>query len=232
VGFAGAKRPWWRPAWTTDSAVAVRLRALRSQVEATKNHDFERDLYIEERKAERGVYFARYEREGSVLKLSVHALWIAVMGAYWLLSDYGRSLIRPLVGLAVSLPVFIGVFIADLHDQRATTAQAAAAFASRLGVGASAEPREAWRDAKMKHLAATRQLAVANTIPFVGPLSIDSDVKKFLLCGVAPEDAEGLKKCVPIAPVRYQATVIGQNVLAALLFFFFGLALRNYFKVK
>ena len=32
------------------------MRALRKFAEDTKNHDLERDLYIEERKAERGVY--------------------------------------------------------------------------------------------------------------------------------------------------------------------------------
>jgi hypothetical protein len=42
--------------WTTESTVSVRLRRLRKIAEDTKNHDLERDLYIEERKAERGVY--------------------------------------------------------------------------------------------------------------------------------------------------------------------------------
>jgi hypothetical protein len=38
--------------WTTDSDVAVRLRALRKLADETKNHDLERDFYIEELKAE------------------------------------------------------------------------------------------------------------------------------------------------------------------------------------
>ena len=42
--------------WTSDSKVPARLRAHRKIAEETKNHDLERDLYIEERKAERGVY--------------------------------------------------------------------------------------------------------------------------------------------------------------------------------
>jgi hypothetical protein len=42
--------------WTEDSRIPIRLRALRKIAEETKNHDLERDLYIEERKAERGVY--------------------------------------------------------------------------------------------------------------------------------------------------------------------------------
>jgi hypothetical protein len=43
--------------WTFDSAILTRLHALRKIAEETKNHDLERDLYIEERKAERGVYW-------------------------------------------------------------------------------------------------------------------------------------------------------------------------------
>jgi uncharacterized protein YjbI with pentapeptide repeats len=41
--------------WTSDAKVPFRLRALRKIADETTNHDFERDLYIEERKAERGV---------------------------------------------------------------------------------------------------------------------------------------------------------------------------------
>ena len=60
IDFTGAhisfvsrgKLPW-------DSEVPVRLRAFRKIAEETKNHDLERELYIEERKAERGVYVHR-----------------------------------------------------------------------------------------------------------------------------------------------------------------------------
>jgi hypothetical protein len=45
--------------WTEKSEVPLRLRRLRKIAEETKNHDLERDLYIEERKAERGVYLGQ-----------------------------------------------------------------------------------------------------------------------------------------------------------------------------
>jgi uncharacterized protein YjbI with pentapeptide repeats len=54
IGFV---RPSKLLHWTGDSRVPVRLRAFRKVTEETKNHDLERDLYIEERKAERGVYW-------------------------------------------------------------------------------------------------------------------------------------------------------------------------------
>lgn len=238
VGFAPPDQPLFKPHLTEDSSVPLRLRAFRGVAEATKNHDLERDLYIEERKAERGVYWARYWRGREWVKLATHAIWIAVMGAYWALSDYGRSLILPVFWLAATLPLSIWLFDASLHGRRAGTADAAATYMAVLPPGV-ARPEKSpstvesdWKRGKVHHLAATRQLALANTIPFVGPLSIDGDVKKFLLCGVAPDDAEALKKCVPVAPLAYQGVLIGQNVLSALLLFFFGLALRNYFKVK
>ena len=30
-----------------------------------------------------------------IARLAVHILWIAVMGVYWALPDYGRSFVRP-----------------------------------------------------------------------------------------------------------------------------------------
>src|SRR5262245_25801568 len=57
IDFSGARirfvPPGRWPHWTKDSLIPLRLRALRKIAEETKNHDLERDLYIEERKAER-----------------------------------------------------------------------------------------------------------------------------------------------------------------------------------
>src|SRR5207249_3747100 len=46
------------PGWTTNGDTVLQLRRLRKIAEETKNHDLERDLYIEERKAERGIQLA------------------------------------------------------------------------------------------------------------------------------------------------------------------------------
>ena len=43
--------------WSTSSPTARRLRVFRAFAEETKNHDLERNLYIEERKIERGFLF-------------------------------------------------------------------------------------------------------------------------------------------------------------------------------
>jgi hypothetical protein len=72
-----------------------------------KNHDLERDLFIEERKAERNVYLHQLieefkkapwnERLLIAWWLLVHTLWIAVMFFYLVLSNYGRDLGLPFV---------------------------------------------------------------------------------------------------------------------------------------
>jgi hypothetical protein len=64
-------------------------------------------------------------------------------------------------------------------------------------------------------------------VPFVGPLTIDSEIKKFLFC------SSGADSCLPpIPPEGFQFLVIGQNLVSIILVFFIGLALRNYFKIK
>jgi len=68
-------------------------------------------------------------------------------------------------------------------------------------------------------------LALGNAVPFVGPLTFEGEVKKFLFCA-------GDANCLPIPPEGFQFLVIARNVLSIILVFFIGLALRNYFRIK
>jgi hypothetical protein len=77
-----------------------------------------------------------------------------------------------------------------------------------------------------KHKQAVRMLALGNTVPFVGPLTIDTKIKEFLFC-------PGGSCTSPIIPSEgYQVLVVGQNLFSITCFFFIGLALRNYFRIK
>jgi hypothetical protein len=146
IGFV----PLGRRAWTKDTQIPVRLRRLRKIAEDTKNHDLARALYIEERKAERGLYWRQLSDElkkapeelrkklesideqqrevwsnwrhrararnahrlgiaVKIARLFVHLLWIAVMGVYWALADYGRSFARTAAWLVSSGFSFTGV---------------------------------------------------------------------------------------------------------------------------
>ena len=76
-----------------------------------------------------------------------------------------------------------------------------------------------------KYEQAVQLVARANAVPFVGPLTIDSDIKKFLFC-LNEQD------CHSVPSEGYQWLVIGQTLLSIIIAFFIGLALRNYFKIK
>lgn len=210
IGFATPDN-WFH--WTEDSQTPIRLRALRKIAEETKNHDLERDLYIEERKAERGVYLRQrwdaLKKEGwknwprNLGKLLSHVLWIVVMALYWALADYGRSFLRPLVWL------FASVFFFDWR------------YTNVLGPLMEKAP-----DVE-RYKQALGMLANGNAVPFVGPLTIDTKIKEFLLC---PNNANS---CLPpIPPEGFQFLVLAQNLFSITCAFFIGLALRNYFKIK
>lgn len=214
--------------WTTDSKTALKLRELRKLAEETKSHDLERDLYIEERRAERGILFAQYWREGWKGRLGPrmlgHCLWIGVMGVYWALADYGRSFVRPLLGLALSVFLFHWAYGSVLT---------APSDRSRL----EDFRRAAWA------------FSISNAVPFVGALTLERDVKLTLLCGDRPTSVQpasgapaaqtaqparpqSLSQCVPVPGRRFQLLALGQSIFSALCIFFIALALRNYFKLK
>ena len=98
-----------------------------------------------------------------------------------------------------------------------------------------------YREIAARYDEAVGLYAVANSIPFVGPLTIDGEVKRFLFCGepvppakVGADTTPGSipPPCVPLPPASLQIATISQNLLSILLVFFIGLALRNYFRVK
>jgi hypothetical protein len=187
----------------------IRLRALRKLADETGNHDLERDLYIEERKAERGIVLAEYWREGKIVllkpKFLAHCLWIALMGGYWLLADYGRSFIRPLFALVASIFVF--------H----------ASYSTMLKPVSTASETTFRR--------AVWAFTIANSLPFVGALTLEKEVKEMILCaGAAPDRLAAMTDnkpaCLPVPTIAFQSIVSG------LLIFFIALALRNFFKLR
>jgi hypothetical protein len=132
------------------------LRAFRKIAEETKNHDLERDLYIEERKAERGVYLVQRFKDWvkdpkKKWTLGSHVLWIIVMGVYWALADYGRSFARPAAWLFVSVFIFHFGYALILAPLKQKVDPANKDYYDR----------------------AVCMLALGNAVPFVGHLSID-----------------------------------------------------------
>jgi hypothetical protein len=138
----------------------------------------------------------KWERSTSWMISSGHLLWVSVMGLYWALADYGRSFVRPFAWLIASGFFFYWRYTAVLA------------------------PKACLVDTD-KYERAVGMLALGNTVPFVGPLTIDAEIKKFLFCP---------SKVIP--PEGYQWLMLSQNLLSIILVFFIGLAVRNYFKIK
>ena len=136
IDFSGTRIGFALPgkrSWTFDSKIPIGLRALRKIAEETKNHDLERDLYIEERKAERGVYWRQCRQELKEASMSekplifgrfvLHCAWIVVMFGYWTLADYGRSIAAaPSVALCERVHLLFRVCL----DPRAPRAESGA----------------------------------------------------------------------------------------------------------
>lgn len=183
-----------------------RLSALRKDAQEKGEDDRERDLYLEERKAELGIHLVRWFedlKKGSIIEwpfravlLIIRLLWIVVMVLCWALADYGRSFVRPALWLALSVPFFYLCYIAVLPPSDVD-----------------------------KYKQAVWMVALGNAVPFGSSLTNDAEVKKLLFCA---GDVSGT--CLP--PEWFQLLVSGQNLLSIILVFFIVLALRNYFRIK
>ena len=147
----------------------------------------------------------KMEKAPIFARLVGHGLWIIVTLLYWWLANYGRNFARPLALLFVSVFIFhfgYALILAPLKNK--------------------VDPANKDDDDQ-----AVWMLALGNAVPFVGHLSIDAGIKKSLYC---PGDVSGERS--PIPPLGVQVLVIVQNFVSIALIFFFGLAVRNYFKIK
>jgi uncharacterized protein YjbI with pentapeptide repeats len=77
--------------WTTQTEVATRLRRLRKIMQDIHAQDVARDLFIEERFAERGYLLKNRPLKGAVQTI--------LLFFYWALSNCGRSILAPLFWL-------------------------------------------------------------------------------------------------------------------------------------
>jgi hypothetical protein len=101
--------------WTTSSEIERRLRHFRKIAKDAEAHDLERNLFILERKAQRGIQFARLFRRIDFKRLKdslrgrnpLRPLGLTLLlFLYRAASDYGHSMVRPLLWFAASLAGF------------------------------------------------------------------------------------------------------------------------------
>jgi hypothetical protein len=248
IDFTGAQIGFVRRGkflhWTKNSHIPVHLRSLRKVAEETKNHDLERDLYIEERKAERGVYWSQLCEELKKVPEELKRKLEDIDEQYrdvwsnWRHRARARNAHR--LGIAVKIArllthllwiVVMAVYWALADYGRSFIRPAAWLVSSEFFFCWCYTEVLAQLMAKApdfeKYKQAVRMLALGNAVPFVGPLTIDAKIKESLFC---PNNAAS---CLPpIPPEGFQLLVIAQNLFSITCVFFIGLALRNYFRIK
>jgi hypothetical protein len=109
-GFSGTlhlRKSWPipTPGWTTDTQITDDLRRLRGVAKQIHATDAERDLFILERQAERGSLWKKCWTGGWKSRLLDWRTPVAVtvwIFFYSLLSDCGRSMLRPLFWLVAA----------------------------------------------------------------------------------------------------------------------------------
>lgn len=201
---------------TTNGRIPVRLRAFRKFAEETKNHDLERDLYIEERKAERGVKWRQLldglKKAPEELKKHLEDINNQKKHAWleWRLQAMARA---HRLGIALKIArlfthllwITVMFFYWALADYgRSFVWLLARAF---LLLALWKNPLAAGEGGPVRHgqiRACGGNAGAWQRRAFHRPLAIDSEVKKFLFCA---GDVSG--KCLPVPPEGYQWLVIG-----------------------
>jgi hypothetical protein len=229
IDFTGAHVGFAPPGkllhWTKNSRIPLLLRTFRKIAEETKNHDLERDLYIEERKALRGVYLNQFlERDELDKKLRAIArqkkhAWLEwrlqrrARNAHWLGLLAKPAQFAPLV--AHCLWIIVMWFYWALADYGRSIARPVVvwlvltfvAFPWLYGQILRLPPKPVRLDAG-QYEQTVQMVAGANAVPFIGSRTVDADLKKALFC---VEDASD--RCIPIPPKCYQWPVVFQNVI-------------------
>lgn len=239
ISFGG--RRWWRPRnWTTSSNVDARLRRLRKIAKDVEAHDLERDLFILERHAQRGIQFVRLFRRfdhpwaevwnrGRIdrAKLGDNVRGrnplrplglMLLLFFYDITSDCGRSMLRPLLWFLASLAGFHAVYRSLLHAARGKLLP--------------------FTDADLI------SYTLGNALPFVGNLSPARRDIFLRLFGVPKEDGSrwpflsdllahlaGPPERMIQVPPPIEVLSYGQSILGTVLLFLFLLAVRNRFRI-
>ena len=186
-----------------------RWRALRRL--ATQGHDHERELQFF-----KGEVIARRGTHDTW-----RHLWFWVGWAYQILSDFGRSMVRPLLGLGLSVVVFAFIYASLNHavwDQ-----PFAKSIPCEVGSG---DPR-----------LAALLLSLHNAVPVAG-IASTGKIREVYACLYGLEANLALTRgnspgnCAPIIPYGVVFAGVSQSILSVALIFLVLLAIRNRFRIR
>ena len=181
----------------TKPNLPSRWRALRRL--AIQAHDYERELQFF-----KGEIIARRCTED---KLKHARFWFGCL--YQLLSDFGRSMGRPLLSLAISLLLFATIY----------AYQSPADWYQLL-----IEPASCIDGSGDRRIVALG-ISVVNAFPFAAISSSDL-LNQFYTC------LYGIQESAPVIPYLVTFVSVIQFFVSAVLLFLFLLAVRNHFRIK
>ena len=187
----------------------ARWRALRRL--AIQGHDHERELQFF-----KGEVIARRGTHDTW----VH-LWFWMGWAYQILSDFGRSMTRPLLGLGLSVVAF--AFLYAIPNHTVWDQPFAKSIPCEVGSG---DPR-----------LATLLLSLHNAVPVAG-IASTGKIREVYACLYGLEAITALTQgnlpsnCAPIIPYGVVFAGVCQSVLSVAFIFLVLLAIRNRFRIR
>lgn len=208
VTFSGMrpKYLWWDekmncPEWTVNTDIPTRLRRFRKLMDDAKAQDIEHDLFILERKAERGIKIKNREKSQSASSSlgQILLLWL-----YELFSDCGRSAKRPFYWFVGKMGLFYCLYF-FLYSLKTTPAPFL-----QLSWWAFANT-EKWPQQTLTDMVT---FTFGHALPLIGSLSIarETAIKRLF---ITPNG-----QYIDIPP-SLQLAAIAQSLIGATLFFLF-----------
>ena len=213
----------------TKSDAEAKWRALKRLAIQAHDHARELDFFAGELKASRGV--------GTWKQIGV----LIVSFPYEWLSDFGRSIGRPLFWFLVTLAVFYGVYLGN-HSALVEREQWGSVWTLEKFTSYF-DDREVPVDAcevgseDSNAVNAAVALSLRNTIPFTG-LGAPEKLNQVYRClygvegAVTPGSDFPLERLPPRIPDRIAFYSVLQTLISAVLIFLFLLAVRNHFRIK
>ena len=199
-----------------------KITARKSDTDPSRRWRALRRLAIQGQDHERELQFLKGEmtaRRGTQDKLFHLRFWVGWL--YQIMSDFGRSMVRPLLWLGIGFVAFTGIYASQ--NQAVWQRPFAASVACTAGLG----------DIRVAAL----ELSVHNTVPFAR-IGASPQIERIYAC------LYGIQTDVPSIPgqlptgfspaVPYGIAIAGvvQFLVSAALIFLFMLAIRNHFRIK
>lgn len=219
VTFSGTrpKYRWWKektnyPEWTINTDVPTRLRRFRKLMDDAKAQDIEHDLFILERKAERGIKI--HNRKNLPLTPSPFGS-IVLLWFYSFFSDCGRSATRPFLYFIANIAAsyYLYFILYTIKVSPAPLMQMSWKLCCDIG------------KIPEKPLFDILSFTIGHALPLIGSLSAAREAAIHRLF------SNPLTQRLEM-PFSIELAAICQSIIGAILFFLMLLAIRNHFRIR